>query len=176
MRLVLVCLLLAASTAHADKDRNVALAASGVGAGVSSAIALSSIFIGTDAQNQVNMPLFYVGLGSALVTPSLGQFYAGEGLTVGMGVRAAAAGLALLAITSTQETVACDDPRMTGCKAFTESSFALFGLAGIAYVGGVAWDVMDAGDAVDRWNARHHVAITPMIGARGYGLYFSATY
>src|ERR1051325_949332 len=171
MRSLVLAVVLLASTAHADKSRETAQTAAGIGAGVSSALVLSSFFIGTDSQNQVNMTLLYVGLGSSLITPSLGQFYAGEYLTPGMGVRALGAGLAVYAGLHGQETVTCDfaSTQDQKCKVFTEKAIVLFGIAGIAYIGGVAWDVMDAGDAVDRYNARHHVMVAPtaLQGPRG---------
>ena len=182
MRSLIVTVLLVTGTAHAEKSRETAQAAAGVGAGVSSALVVSAFFVGTSEGNDVNFPLLYVGLGSSLVTPSLGQLYAGEYLTPGMGVRALAAGLAFYAAKHGQQTVTCDYAMTIDqkCKSWTENAIVMFGLAGIAYIGGVAWDVMDAGDAVDRYNARHRYTVTPtaLAGPRGLapGLYFSATY
>ena len=178
----LVVIGLLSGVAHADKQRETAQIASGAGAGASSAIALSAFFVGTDPQNPINMPLLFTGLGTSLVTPSLGQWYAGEYLTPGMGVRFLAAGLAVYAAFHGQETVTCDYAMTSDqkCKQFTGNAIVLFGVAGIAYVGGVAYDVLDAGDAVDRYNAKHRFSVMPtaLQGPRGLapGLHFSATY
>ena len=42
------------------------------------------------------------------------------------------------------------------------AGIAVMGLAAIGFIGGMWYDALDAGDAVDRWRtrARHHVAPT----------------
>ncbi len=154
--------LLACSTAYAEKSRDTAEILSATGAGVSSAIVLSS-FLLTDKSYEVNMPLLYVGLGTSLVTPSLGELYAHQYLTWGMGVRALAAGAAIYAVTTQTETVTCLGQSQSGvtCKNLTGSGLAILGIAAIAYIGGAWYDIADAPDAVDAYNARFHVA--PMV-------------
>jgi len=78
-----------AGTASAEKSVRTAYIASGVGTGVSSVLFLSAFFVG-EKNGDVNMPLLYAGLGSGVITPSLGEFYVGKYLTVGMGIRVAA--------------------------------------------------------------------------------------
>ena len=137
--------------AHADlKSETTATALSGVGAGVSGALVVSSFVFGT-GNDDFNRPLLFTGMISSIVTPSLGQLYAGEYLTVGMGLRAGAAGLATLALLTQEEDVTCDDGRRA-CKDLKGAGLALMGLAAIAYIGGVAYDVQDAGDAAKRAN------------------------
>src|SRR5690348_16331954 len=93
----LLAAILPCAVAHADKSRTTAEALSGVGVGVSSALVLTSFLTG-DTYHPVNEPMLYVGLASSIVTPSLGEWYAGEWLTPGMAVRVAAVGLATFAV------------------------------------------------------------------------------
>lgn len=166
-RIALV-LVLACGLARAEKRRATAQIASGVGTGVSSALVLSA-FVVTDKQNPVNMPLLYTGLGTSLITPSLGQMYAGEYITLGMGVRALAVGLAVFAVEHEVRTVSCTG--MAGmCKDLTGNATVLLGIAGIAYIGGTAYDVADAADSVDRYNRRHGVFVSPVALAGPTGL------
>jgi hypothetical protein len=176
----LVVLLALASPARAEKNRDTAQILSVAGTIASSALVLSSFFIGTNT-GEVNEPLLYAGLGTSIFTPSLGQYYAGEYLTLGMGVRGGAAAFALIAFAAEQETTTCDNGTSPNqkCTSLTGPGYALMGLAAIAYVGGCAWDVEDAPDAADRAN-HVHMAITPTIvptpNGAVPGVYFSATY
>ena len=167
MRAALAILLLAAP-AHADKSPTVATALSGVGVGASSALVVASFFVG-NGRDDINAPLFLTGLGTSIVTPSLGQIYAGEYLTLGMGVRAAGGVLAAIAILTQRETVACDDGIHRDCKGLEGAGIALLGLAAIGYIGGIAYDVQDAGDAAVRANGPH-VTLAPTLLPHGGGL------
>jgi len=155
-------LVLASGSAHAEKKRETAQILAGVGTGVSSALILGGFAFATQG-NPINKPLMYSGLASAMITPSLGQFYAGQYLTIGMAVRVAAAGLATYALTHETKTVACDDSSMSGtmCTGFYGAGIAMLGLAGIAFIGGMAYDVGDAAPAVDRWNTSHGFVVAP---------------
>ncbi|HEY0255780.1 MAG TPA: hypothetical protein VGC41_29835, partial [Kofleriaceae bacterium] len=154
--------------AHADepapKSEKTAQILSGVGVGVSGALILAG-FAFTDSVFPYNRPLMYAGLGTALVTPSLGEFYAGEYLTIGMAARAVGVGLAVYGLTHYTEDVLCqaEDTGKTGCKSLKAGAIPFLGLAAIAFVGGMAYDVSDAGEAVQRWNARHGFTITPTV-------------
>jgi hypothetical protein len=162
--------------AHADrKKRSTASILSGVGVGVSSAVTLSAFLVGDGttyygdwSPGRVNHTLLYAGLGSSVITPSLGQWYAGDYLTIGEGVRAASAAVALLALANGEETVRCDniDNPNAMCKAFTKTGVALLGIAAIAYIGGAAYDVIDAPEAVDRYN-QTHLTVVPTLGPPG---------
>jgi hypothetical protein len=158
---------LAAATTPARADihrRKVATTLSGVGVGVSSALVLSSVLV-NGAGADVNHPLLYAGIGTSIVTPSLGEFYAHQYLTIGEGVRVGGAALALIALTRT-ETVSCASGNGT-CTNVTNSGIVLFSFAAIAFIGGCAWDVLDAGDAVDRYDLR--VSVVPMVVPSGGG-------
>jgi MFS family permease len=155
--LVIGSIVLASSQAHADKKRSTAVALSGIGIGVSSALVLTSFL--TERNGETNYGLLGTGLGLAVFTPSLGQYYVGQYLTLGEGIRAAAAGAALYAVATQHESVRCD----TGvgfCTSITGSGVVILGLAAIAFVGGAAYDMYDAPDAVDRYNQRHGVFVS----------------
>lgn len=180
----LLAVTLPCAVAHAEKHRGTAEALSGVGVGVSSVLVLSSFLI-NDPYHPVDEPVLYAGLVSSVITPSLGEWYAGEWLTPGMAVRVAAVGLATFAVAHEQHDIPCDptsgSPPGSTCKAFTGDGVALLGIAAIAYIGGAAWDVENAGDAVDRANQRTGgFALVPTALATptglAPGLYFSATY
>ena len=175
----LLATILPCAAAHAEKHRQTAQVLSGVGVGVSSALILSSFLI-RDTYHPVDEPVLFTGLATSIVTPSLGQWYAGDWITPGMAVRVGAVGLATFAVVHEQHAVTCDTSPGQTCKAFDGAGIALLGLAAIAYIGGAAWDVGDAADAVDRANSRAGFAITPTALATPTGLapgvYFSATY
>src|SRR5262245_54765662 len=92
--LVSLCLVLACATAHAAKSRKTGQVLSSVGASVSGAVVVAG-FVAAPDSKRINEPVMYTGLGMLFVTPSLGQFYAEQYLTIGMGVRALAAGFAV---------------------------------------------------------------------------------
>ncbi|HEX7703466.1 MAG TPA: hypothetical protein VF403_22155, partial [Kofleriaceae bacterium] len=85
--LVILLVLLAVAPAHADetkpKSEQTAQLAAGVGTGVSGGLILAG-FLAGDSSYPFNRPLMYTGLASALITPSLGQIYAVEYITLGM--------------------------------------------------------------------------------------------
>lgn len=166
MRRVLVplVLVLACASARAEpKSRRTAELLSGVGASVSGAVVIAGFVTAPDSK-RINPLVMYTGIGLLFVTPSLGELYAGEYLTIGMGVRALAAGLAVYTL-ETQTTLATCDSALSSteppCEIFTEAAYPLLGIAAIGFIGGVWYDALDAGDAVDRWNRRHGLSVTP---------------
>ena len=52
-------------------------------------------FVSAPDAKRINPPVMYAGIGMLFVTPSLGEFYAEQYLTIGMGIRALSAGLAI---------------------------------------------------------------------------------
>ena len=166
-------------SAHAQKRREVATYLSAGGAIASSTLVVASFFTGP-ANGDINEPLFYTGLGTSVLTPSIGEWYVGQWLTWGMAIRGAAAAFAITALATQQENVTCDVPAPgKTCTELTGPGLALAGAAAIAYIGGVAYDVITANDIVDTYNSAHYM-VTPAVMAtpRGAapGLYFSATY
>lgn len=163
--LVAATLVVLCATAHAEKDRKTAVVLSAAGASVSGAVVLAGFLTARDAE-RINPPVMYTGLGLLFVTPSLGEFYAGEYITLGMGVRALATGLAVYTLDSQTRLATCDNASSSTapkCEVFTENAYPLLGVAAIAFVGGVWYDVLDAGDAVDRHNAAFGLSVTPAV-------------
>jgi hypothetical protein len=166
-RFVVVAALVAATTAHAEphkKSRTTAQMLSGIGAGVSGGLILTSFLTGPYI-GLVNMPLLYTGVGISAVGPSLGEWYAGEYLSWGMGVRAIAGATAIVIEQTQSQTAPCASNPAQQCTSIAGAGVALLGITAIAYVGGIAYDVIDAGDAVDRYNHAHgfSVDLTPMV-------------
>jgi hypothetical protein len=158
VRLIPILLVLATTTAHAGKKNpKVAKYTAAAAAGVSGAVTVAG-FMTRPSGDVFNTPVLYTGLGMLFVTPSFGHFYAGQYLTLGMGVRAVATGVAIYAIRTQVRAVRCDEPGASHepeCQAFTEHAVPFLGLAAIAFVGGVWYDVLDAGDAAERHNKKH---------------------
>jgi hypothetical protein len=168
---VAIVLVFCTTANAAPKDPKTAAVMSGTAAGVSGAVALAG-FLTTPEGEAFNEPVLYTGIGLLAVTPSLGEFYAGQYLTMGMGIRVAATGLALYTLNTQTKAVICDTPGANhdlACRSFTENAYPLLGLAAIAFVGGVWYDVLDAGDAADRYNHRHGFTVAPttMSGPQG---------
>jgi hypothetical protein len=173
MRRVILVLLVMCSIAHADDRKSVKTAQwlSGGGVAVSSVLALGGFFL-HDQSQAFNAPLLWSGIATSIVTPSLGEWYAGEWMTIGMAVRVGGAGLATYALTKQQKEVVCElstSAAGTKCKELNATAIVLLGIAAIAFVGGAAYDVGDAEDSVGRYNQRHgyYVAPTPMVGPQG---------
>lgn len=168
MRTLALCVVLAtaSATAHAEagpKDRKLARILSGTAASVSGGVVLTGFMLARDG-DAFNTPVLYTGLGMLMVTPSLGEFYAGQYLTWGMGVRAVATGFALYTLENYTYAVRC--PAASGLEGFDctnleEAAYPLLGIAAIAFIGGVWYDVLDAGDAVDRYNKRNGFTVAP---------------
>jgi hypothetical protein len=173
MRRVVLLVMLACSVAHADKKQHeTAQWLSGGGVAASSLLVVGS-FVFTEHAQPFNTPLLWSGVATSIVTPSLGEWYAGEWLTIGMAVRIGAAGIVTYAIRNGQKEVVCDNVSSavgTKCKVFDGTGVVLLGLAAIAFVGGAAYDVTDAPEAVDRYNAKHGFAVAPTAMAGPQGL------
>jgi hypothetical protein len=112
------------------------------------------------------------GLASSIVTPSLGDWYAGDWFTVGMAVRIGAVGLSTFAVTRETHEVVCEDSSsldMRMCTTLNGTAVALIGIAAIAYIGAAAYDVSQAPEAVHRYNRKYgtFVSAAPMAGPTG---------
>ncbi len=178
--IVLVALALVVPAAHAErKDKKTAVVISGVGTGASAAVFLTAFVLAKQNGGDVNLRLVLVGLGSAVFTPSLGHWYAGRYLTIGLGVRAAAAGLATWGVLNYSQTVRCNTFEYMECKNLKGGAIVVLGLSAIAFVGGAAYDFKTLDESVDRYNAKF--AITPTIlpttsGPPGAGLVLSGEF
>lgn len=170
-----VCL--AAATAHAEppkgKSRVLAQALAGIGTGVSAGLAFTSLWITKksgfgNVDEVANPPLLIAGLASSVVTPSLGQYYAGEYWSWGMAVRALSGGAIALGAFGLTENPTCvdiqhPDNQEHHCRGLTEIGVAVIAVGVIGYVGGVAYDLYDTPDAVDRYNAKHGIYVSPTL-------------
>jgi hypothetical protein len=109
-----------------------------------------------------------IGLESTLITPSLGQWYAGKFMTTGLALRLAgiaAGGLAALNICSSEN-----------CHSDRSAVLLLGGLGVLTYAVGVGWDIATVRTTTKEGNARRHApVITPSVlttpsGHAAYGL------
>lgn len=178
----LATLLLSATASAEPKNPTKAKVLSGVAAAVSGGVVLTGLMLQKDG-DPFNAPVFYTGLGLLAITPSLGEFYSGQYLTIGMGVRAAAAGFAVYVVNTYTQLAKCplDPPsEPPKCDVFTEGAYPLLGVAAIGFIGGVWYDVLDAGDAAERYNKKHGFSVmpAPMPGPQGTapGLMLSGTF
>jgi hypothetical protein len=159
----LLVLMLVSSTAVADttpeptpglKSERTALILSAGGTALSSTLLVGSLLlIPFSKEGEANRPLLYAGLGTSIFSPSLGQIYAGQYLTIGMGIRAISIGIAAYGITRKQDQPCDSDPRTT-CQTTTGTGLTIVSLAAIAYIGGMAWDVRYVDEAVARANRK----------------------
>ena len=102
-----------------------------------------------------NDGLALAGMASSLVTPSLGQWYAGKPLTAGMGIRAASA---VATVVGLGEALQCLDTE-DDCHTPDSAGYLLFGgLAG--YAVGTIYDIATAKSAAREYNAKHGWQVT----------------
>lgn len=158
----LVLLALCGSAQAGPKSRQTARLASGISSAVAGGVTLGGFVFAPDSK-PFNKPVLYTGVGLLLVAPSAGQFYSGQYLTIGMGIRAAATGLAIYTLQTQTKTIVCDDAQSSAdlCEGFTDNAAPILGVAAIAFIGGVWYDALDAADAADRYNRKHGYTVTP---------------
>ena len=176
IRLAVVLVFLTARLASADSD---AAKSPDVGLGLSAGGTAASIgFIATGlamASAQQPRDLGYtiatVGLVSTLVTPSLGEWYAGKYLTGGLGLRLV--GTAVTAIGVSRFAICFDGCGGQSIDNSGAGTAIVLGL--VTYAAGIVWDIASAPSIVRESNARLHPVITPSIltspsGGAAYGL------
>ena len=141
--------------AHADdgdegpKDPSTALALSLGGTLASGAL----VAIGAAANNG---DIAAAGVLSSLVTPSLGEWYAGKPVTLGLGLRAASA---IAFVAGADEAFKCFLADDTCHNNTTEAGILLFGgLAG--YATGTIYDIATAKSSAREYNV-HHLQLAP---------------
>jgi len=173
-------LALAVPAAHAERKKLVtAQAISGVGTGVSGALFLSAFLLSKSRDGDVSLPLVLSGLGSLVVTPALGHWYAGRYLTPGLGVRAAAGLFATWGVLHYSQTERCDTFVYKECTGLKREAIIVLGISAIAFVGGAAYDFKTLPDSVERHNARFSVTPTLLpttAGPPGAGLVLSGLF
>jgi hypothetical protein len=133
-------------------DRNTAFLLSLGGTAASATM----VVIGGSSSNGT---LFAVGLVSSLVTPAAGEIYAGKLFTWGMGIRVVSAGAAVVGFAEAFKCLFAEDT----CHSDTEAAGTLIAAGAIGYAGGVLYDIATAGSAVDDYNRRYHLRVTPTV-------------
>jgi hypothetical protein len=133
------------------KNRDTAFMLS-IGGTLASAAALA---VGVGAGNG---QLAAAGAVSSLFTPAAGEIYAGRLGTPGLVLRLVSAGVAVVGV---QEAFKC----FLASSACQRSEFAgAFIAAGtIGYASGILYDIAMAGSAVDDYNQRLHLRVTPTV-------------
>ncbi|MBV8760053.1 MAG: hypothetical protein JO257_22370 [Deltaproteobacteria bacterium] len=136
------------ASTEAPKSENTALMLSLGGTAASAALVI--------AGGQLdNGGMIGAGLLSSLLTPSLGEWYAGELVTPGMGIRAASA---VATIVGMAESLKCLDAE-GDCH--TDASAPVLLVGGlIGYAGGTVYDIATAPREAQRYNARHGLRLT----------------
>ena len=118
----------------------------------------SLVLIGVGASSH-NGGLATVGVVSSLVTPSLGEWYAGDYVTAGMGIRVASTLVAIVGFGS----ALCNEIG-DGCKSGQQSTgAALMLVGGAGYVTGAIYDIATAGSAADSFNRKHALKVAPTV-------------
>lgn len=173
LRLAMVVLVLLTRLASADSDDpkspGVGLALSAGGTAASIGLIVGGLAISLRPAGNPGTGVATIGVLSTLVTPSLGEWYAGKYLTAGLGLRLLGTAVAAFGVSTVK---ICFD-----CGEHIDNSGAgtviVLGVA--AYAAGIIWDVASAPSTVTESNARRHLVITPSIvtspsGGMAYGL------
>jgi hypothetical protein len=139
-----------ASSDVGPKDPNTALMLSLGGTAASAALVIAG------AQGKDGGGLIMAGLATSLVTPSLGEWYAGKPLTAGMGIRAASAVVTVVGLSASLQ---CLD---AAGECHTDAS-AGYLLAGglIGYAAGTVYDIATAPSAAREYNRNHAIRLQP---------------
>ena len=148
---ILASRLAAADDAHPDTRDPVAAAALSAGGAV---LSIGIIAVGGRTHNTV---LFDIGVASSLVAPSAGEIYAGDLLTLGMGIRVLSASIVLAGL---QKDSGCSQGGQP-CDPLGAVGLAIIGVAG--YTTGILYDIATAPSAADRYNKKHRVQVTPIV-------------
>jgi hypothetical protein len=160
---VVAVLMFATRLAAADevapesKDRGTAFWLSGGG----TAVSIGLVLAGASTHSAT---LSSAGAISSLVTPAAGEIYAGKLFTAGMGIRLVSLGIAYA---GAAELASCSFPlaEAGSCSgsASAGSGAALLILGGLGYWGGIIYDIATAGRAVDDYNQRLRLHVTPTV-------------
>jgi hypothetical protein len=105
--------------------------------------------------------LISAGVVSSLVTPSLGEWYAGKPLTAGMGIRAASAVVTMVGIA---ESLECLDFEGSDTSCHSDDSAGLLVAGGlIGYATGTIYDIATAPRAAREYNRAHAITVQPSV-------------
>jgi hypothetical protein len=162
---LIVTLVLVASLATAQarpRKHSTAYAISGIGTGVSVALFTGAFFFPKE-NHDLNAPLLWAGIGTSVITPSLGNFYADHWLNIGMGVRLVAGGAAAYVAATMRQDHQCPTTEAKTCTELTDNGMIALGVIAIVYIGGGAYDFKVLGEQVDAYNAKHPFQWAPVI-------------
>jgi hypothetical protein len=120
------------------------------------ALSLSLVTAGLATSNST---VLSAGVLSSLVTPSAGEIYAGQIVTWGMAMRVASAGIGLAGVS---EALKCFDSEGT-CQNNQGLATTLLLVGGLGYASGIIYDIATAGTAVDHYNNKHGLRVTPLV-------------
>jgi hypothetical protein len=143
--------------ARTPKNRDTAYLLSSVGA----LLPIGIFMAGVHSDNNAGTVIL-LSSGAAIFAPAAGHWYAERFWTTGTGIRmigVTVSGLALM------RAVASDD---CACEGTEKVFFAGLGVVAI----GALWDIATAGDAVDDWNRKHAMPLTPTVMKTGSGYGF----
>lgn len=141
----------AASTTAASetpKSESTALALSLGGTAASAALVIG----GASADNGA---MISAGLLSSLLTPSLGEWYAGKYVTAGMGLRAASAVVTVVGLSASLKCLDAEGD----CHSDASAPY-LLGAGLLGYATGTIYDIATAGREARRYNERHGLTLT----------------
>jgi hypothetical protein len=175
IRAAVLVVLLGARVASADsseqKSPDLALALSASGTVVSLGLIIGGAhqFAHTTVGPRAWLTVSAVGLESTLITPSLGQWYAGKFMTTGLALRLAGAAVAAGGVASAG--ICFSD----NCHGDSSAAVLLAGLGILTYTIGVGWDLATVRPTTRESNARHAPVINPSVlttssGHSVYGL------
>ena len=170
MKKLVVALLLVSSLAHAKPRKlRTAYTLSGVGTAASVSLIVGAFAL-PPRSGDIYFPMLWTGLATSVVTPSLGNWYAGRWLTVGMGIRVATGGfIAYVASTQRQDIQCTDSATPKTCHQITNTGMTLLGIAGIVFVGGAAYDFKTLPDDIRAYNRKHAFQWAPVLTAPPIG-------
>lgn len=171
--LAVLCVIQPARPAFADsaetKSPDVALALSAGGAAASIGVFTLGWHEGHTLTFDGWLKASLIGLGTTLVTPSLGEWYAGTFMTAGLGFRLAGIGVSAAGLASAKLCFG-------ECRGQSTGAIVIVGLGGLIYATGIVWDIATARSTARQANARRQpVAFTPSIqispsGRSAYGI------
>lgn len=106
-----------------------------------------------------NGPLAAAGAVSSLFTPAAGEIYAGRLGTPGLAIRLVSTGVGIAGLHEAFKCFLVESP----CQHDPQAAGELLLLAGLGYASGILYDIATAGSAVDDYNQRLHLRVTPTV-------------
>ncbi len=180
MRLAILVLCLVSTIAHAQPANTSPTVTDEKSPEAAVALSLSAPIVGVAVMGASGGNGFGVlfGLGALVVGPSTGRWYAGEvggGSLALRGAGVLAVGVGVLGMYGISEA----DCRANDQPCHSPVPFQALAIGGAGVILGTwAYDVVHAGRAADRWNAKHAVSVTPgLVGSTSApGMFVSGSF